>query len=145
MLLLETFVRAFYLHYRADFFKGGVINLGLHAVFFLLFQFAAFQTRNGTCLTIYCKSSIIHTGVARCLFCVGRVRYLVWTSEFNVLLRNSLTLPPEDQDRTFVHYFVSFLFFYRVVFFEFLHFLLKGNFLGGPKTFSEFSLSSLRQ
>ncbi len=34
MLLCETFVRAFYLRYQADFFTGDVTNSGLHAAFF---------------------------------------------------------------------------------------------------------------
>ncbi len=50
-LACKTFVRAFYLRYRTDFFTGDVTNSGLQAFFFLLFRFAGFQTRNGTCLT----------------------------------------------------------------------------------------------
>ncbi len=49
-LLRETFLRSFFLHYQSDFFTGDVTNSGLHAVF-LLFRFAAFRTRNETCLT----------------------------------------------------------------------------------------------
>ncbi len=33
-LLRGTFIRVFYLHYRADFFTGDVTNSGLHADFF---------------------------------------------------------------------------------------------------------------
>ncbi len=34
----ETFIRAFYLHYRSDFFTGDVTNFGLHAAFFYFFD-----------------------------------------------------------------------------------------------------------
>ncbi len=37
-LLLETFVRAFYLRYRADFSTSDATNSGLHAAFFYFFD-----------------------------------------------------------------------------------------------------------
>ncbi len=49
-VLHETFVWAFYLRYRADFFTGDVTNSGLNAAFFT-FLIPGVPYSYGTCLT----------------------------------------------------------------------------------------------